>query len=153
MSVLEIKSSFSKIEFPYVPNFLSFRELPRFLRTFKKLRLKPEVFLFDANGIIHPRFAGFASHAGVVLKKPTIGIAKNLLCGIMKGVYVYLNDKKIGFVLKRNDFRELFVNPGNMITLKTAVRIVSKCFLSEKQKLPEPIRIAHKISKELLNNF
>lgn len=81
MKVLEHKTIQAKETFPYVPGFLAFREAPHIVRLYKKLTLRPDVILIDGQGICHPRGMGLASHAGVILDTPSIGVAKSRLCG------------------------------------------------------------------------
>jgi len=69
------------VDFPYIPGLLSFREAPSIIEAFRKLDKKPEILMVDGCGINHPRFAGLATHIGVELDIPTIGVAKNILCG------------------------------------------------------------------------
>ncbi len=73
-----------EIDFPYVPTFLSFRELPVIEELFKKLEIKPHVVFFDGQGILHPFGLGLASHFGVLHNIITIGIAKKRLTGEVK---------------------------------------------------------------------
>ncbi|HWO07365.1 MAG TPA: endonuclease V [Candidatus Paceibacterota bacterium] len=68
--------------FSYVPGFLSFREIPVLLKAFKKLKTKPDVLFVDGQGIAHPRRMGIASHLGLVLDTPSIGVAKRVLYGV-----------------------------------------------------------------------
>lgn len=70
-----------KLDLPYVPGFLAFREIPSLLPLFDKLREKkpefwPDVILVDGNGIIHQNKFGLACHLGVLLKTPAIGCGK-----------------------------------------------------------------------------
>jgi len=81
MRLKETKTSRQKTEFPYRSTFLSFRELAPVVSAMKKLGTQPDVALVDGHGVAHPRRLGFASHLGLVLDAPTIGVAKSLLCG------------------------------------------------------------------------
>jgi deoxyribonuclease V len=69
------------LEFPYVPGFLSFREIPALLAALAKLPHMPDLLFCDGQGYAHPRRMGLASHLGVVLDRPSIGCAKSLLIG------------------------------------------------------------------------
>ena len=74
--VIEKQHYSGKIEVPYMPGFLAFRELPLILKTAELLKNSPDIYIFDGNGYLHPRHMGIASHASFYLNKPTIGIAK-----------------------------------------------------------------------------
>lgn len=77
MKVLESKYTFGKVEVPYIPDCLAFRELPLILETVRKLEIQPDLYMFDGNGYLHPRHMGIATHASFYLNKPTIGVAKS----------------------------------------------------------------------------
>jgi deoxyribonuclease V len=135
---------------PYVPGFLSFRELPVIVKTYKKLKRKPDLMLIDGQGIAHPRSLGLASHVGVVLKIPTIGCAKSHLFGdytmprTRKGSYTVVRDgrRKIGLVLRtRDDVKPLFVSPGNRVDFDDCRSYVLASVI--KYRIPEPLRYAH----------
>lgn len=143
-----------KVLFPYIPGFLTFREGPAIITAIKKLKTKPDVILFDGQGIAHPRGIGIASHLGVILNIPTIGCAKSRLvgefkepgieCGSRKGLYY--NGKKVGAVLRtRRDVKPVFVSPGHMIDIKSSIEIVMKCI--SLYRIPEPLRRADQLSK------
>lgn len=127
-----------KIEFPYIPTYLAYRELP-ILNTLIKGE-KPSLIMIDGNGILHPRFFGIACHFGILNNIATIGIAKKLLYGKEKDGYIYINNKKVG---KR--IGKIYVSPGNKICVETAWKITKK-FMKYSQ--PEPIRQAHILANE-----
>ncbi|MDO8734168.1 MAG: deoxyribonuclease V [Elusimicrobiota bacterium] len=141
-----------KFAFPYIPGYLSFREGPVLLEAIKKLKTKPNVFLFDGQGIAHPRGIGIASHLGVILDKPSIGCAKSHLYGnyeepppALKGAYTFLKDAAgtlIGLIMRSKKFtKPIFISQGHRIGLTTAADIVFKCLT--KYRIPEPLRLAH----------
>jgi Endonuclease V (EC 3.1.21.-) len=66
---------------PYVPGFLSFRELPALLEALQALPFAPDLALVDGHGIAHPRRLGIAAHFGVATGLPSIGVAKKVLVG------------------------------------------------------------------------
>ncbi|MCD6431619.1 deoxyribonuclease V [Candidatus Bathyarchaeota archaeon] len=156
LSQVEVKTAVVKSRFPYIPTLLSFRELHPALSAIRKLEQSPDVYLVDGHGLAHPYRLGFASHWGLIVKKPTIGVAKNILCGRVEKV-----PKKVGDVAFIRDDREIigvalltkekgkpvYISIGHMISLETAVEIVKKCI--RKYRLPEPIRAAHLAANEL----
>lgn len=142
LEVKEITCSSMRVRFPYIPGFLAFREGPVIIKTWKKLKVKPDILLVDGNGVIHPRMAGLASHVGVLLNIPTIGIAKSLLCGEVRGKEVFINGKKVGFeLITKKGCKPVYVSPGHRVSVNTSVSIVKSCLRGH--KLPEPLRLAH----------
>lgn len=142
------------VSFPYIPGFLSFRELPVLLRALSDLPQVPDMLMVDGQGIAHPRRLGIAAHLGVVTGLPAIGVAKSLLCGSYNEPGPHKGDRselmhkgeKIGTVLRSKDnVKPLFISPGHRITHETAVAYVLKCLT--KYRLPEPTRLADKYSK------
>ncbi len=138
------------MEFPYIPGLLSFREGPSLLRVFEQIRRKPDVIIFDGQGIAHPRRIGLASHMGLLLDCPSIGCAKTRLVGMHppvpddKGSTVSLTDRGrvVGCVVRtRKAVKPVFVSMGHAITLEEAIRLVLHC--CRRYRLPEPIRQAH----------
>ncbi len=145
-----------KIYFPYVPGFLSFREGHAIVVTIQKLKIKPDLILFDGQGIAHPKGIGIASHIGVILNIPTIGCAKSRLIGEFeepdkdKGSWTYLRYKGtgVGVVLRtRRNVKPVFVSPGHMIDIKSSIEIVMDCVTE--YRIPEPLRRADQLSKKL----
>lgn len=152
---LEIAKAATKISFPYIPTLLTFREGPAILSAFKKLKTRPDVVLFDGQGIAHPRCMGEASHIGVILDVPAIGCAKSHLYGSYsmpekhRGSVTYLKDNKkktIGAVLRtKTAVKPIFVSCGHRMDLKNACKIVLS--VSPKFRIPEPLRMAHQLAK------
>jgi len=138
---------------PYVPGFLSYRELPVLAKAFSRLKKKPDLILVDGQGIAHPRRLGLASHLGVVLGVPTIGCAKSHLYGDYempedaRGSYTFLKSKnnRIGLVLRtRNNVKPLFISPGHLIDLDGCLCILLS--VTPRYRIPEPIRQAHRMA-------
>lgn len=150
MKEIEKADAQVKAPIPYISGFLSYREAPAVVEAFTKLNQKPDLLMVDANGILHPRRIGMASHLGILLDVPTIGVAKNPYVGEVKGDKIYYNDKLRGVLVKtKTGSKPLYISPGHRISLKTAVEIVKKC-LKDPHKLPEPLHLAHRYVKELV---
>ena len=139
--------------FPYVPGYLSFREIPAILAALPQLKLTPDLILCDGQGLAHPRRLGLACHLGVLLNMPTIGVAKSLLIGkheavsLEKGSQQPLMDdsETIGVVLRsRTKVKPIYVSVGHKISLPTAVEYVMGCLT--KYRLPETTRWADKLA-------
>ncbi len=150
MQPVEVASAAQQPVFPYVPGLLTFREGPVVLQAYEKLKLDPDLVMFDGQGIAHPRGLGLAAHMGVILDKPSIGCAKSRLVGEFKepkqkrGAMrtLSLHRKKVGVVLRTKDnTKPLFVSPGHRITVETAVKRVLEA--GRGYRLPEPTRLAH----------
>jgi deoxyribonuclease V len=160
MKVIASSQAELPTEFPYIPGFLSFREIPVILKALEKLPQMPDFFMVDGQGVAHPRRVGIAAHLGVITNTPSIGVAKSRLCGTyeepdnIKGASKPLWDKneQIGFVLRsKNNVKPLFVSAGHRFTHEKAVEIVIGCLGN--YRLPEPTRIADKISKQKTRLF
>ena len=141
------------VDFPYIPGFLSFRELPVLQSALTKLRVPPDIVLCDGQGIAHPRRFGIACHFGVVTDLPTIGVAKSKLIGVFrepaeyKGASTVLrhHGEHIGNVLRtRNGKKPLFISPGHRISIASAERLVLAC--CPRYRLPETTRTAHRLA-------
>lgn len=138
---------------PYIPGLLSFREVPAAIAAYQKLKQQPDLLMVDGQGIAHPRRLGVASHLGLWLDKPTLGVAKKRLCGKhpelppQKGSHVPLEDKGeiIGTVLRSKDnINPLYLSIGHRISLQTACNWVNACLTI--YKLPEPTRQADRLA-------
>lgn len=134
--------------FTYVPTLLSFREIPPAFSCLKLLKIEPDVVLVDGHGYAHPFRCGFASHLGVVMNKPTVGVAKKLLCGSVgefndEGNALIVHEGEVvGMaVITKPGTKPVYVSVGHMVSLDTAVKIVKYC--TRNTRVPQPIREAH----------
>jgi deoxyribonuclease V len=125
------------------------------VNAFKKLKTPPDIMLVDGAGINHPRRAGIATHVGVALDVPTIGITKKILCGEGKepaqageaNPLIY-EGKKVGWLLKSSKrSRAIVVAPGHKVSFDSSLSIVKSCLRGH--KLPEPARLAHEYANDL----
>ena len=149
MEVKEKVFAVVKAKFPYVKGFLAYREGHGISEAYLRLENKPDVLLFDGNGILHPRRCGLASHIGILLDQASIGVAKQLLIGEAKGNKVYVDkESRAEAVVTREHSKPIYVSPGHKISLKTSVEIVKNC-LKFPHKLPEPLHLAHRYSNEI----
>ena len=139
--------------FPYVPGYLSFRELPAVLKALNRLNCQPDLLLCDGQGLAHPRRFGLACHLGVLTDIPSIGVAKSRLIGTHetvppeKGQWVPLLDKgeTIGAVVRtRTNVTPLYVSIGHRVSLHTAIDYVLRC--TTRFRLPETTRQAHRLA-------
>jgi deoxyribonuclease V len=147
MEVLETATHESRVGFPYIPGFLSYREAPSIARAFKRLKTRPDILLVDGQGICHPRGIGLASHLGITLDVPAIGVAKSRLCGEARGKGIFLKGRQVGWLLEtRPGARPLYVSPGHRVSLESSLEIARSCIRDH--RLPEPLRLAHLYSRE-----
>ncbi|MBD2625611.1 deoxyribonuclease V [Trichormus variabilis] len=155
LQVVETSLAYRPTSFPYIPGFLSFREIPALLDALEKIQTIPDIILCDGQGIAHPRRLGIACHLGVIVDIPTIGVAKSLLIGKheelpeTKGSWQPLIHKKetIGAVLRtRTGVKPLYISSGHRISLSTAIDYVLRC--TPKYRLPETTRIADKLASD-----
>ncbi len=150
LRVVETAVAQSRLDFPYIPGLLSFREASLTLAAGEKLSITPDLIMVDGQGIAHPRRFGLASHLGLLWDKPTIGCAKSLLCGRheMPGAeagsftQIIEGGETIGAALRtRPGTKPVYVSIGHKVDLATAISLVLKCCRG--YRLPEPTRLAH----------
>ncbi|WP_281321916.1 deoxyribonuclease V [Flavobacterium aestivum] len=148
-----------EITFPYVPGLFSFREIPPLIEAYKKLTIKPDLIVCDAQGIAHPKGIGMATHLGIELDIPTIGCAKKRLIGSYDKSLLGLergdtqeliyNDLLVGKALRtQNNTNPMFISIGHKISLETAIQWVLK--LTPDYRLPETTRQADHLVNLLL---
>ena len=150
LTVLEERAHSMPASFPYVPGLLSFREGEGLMRVFDALCLRPDLILFDGQGIAHPRFLGIASHLGVLLGIPSIGVGKSKLVGEgcpperKRGALSMLSYKGRAVcaeICTKDCVKPLYISPGHKVSMEDAAAWALR--LCRGYKLPEPIRAAH----------
>lgn len=153
LQLVEQAIAYRPTTFPYIPGFLSFREVPAVLDALAKLSIAPNLILCDGQGIAHPRRFGIACHLGLLIDVPTIGVAKSLLTGKHeelgneRGTWQPLVHRRqtIGAVLRtRPGVKPVYVSSGHRVSLPTAIDYVMRC--TTQYRLPETTRWADKLA-------
>ncbi len=170
--VVERAHAVEPVEIPYIPGLLSFREGTPILAALAELDCDPDVLFVDGSGRIHFREAGLATHIGVTVDVPAVGVAKNLLCGtpresladpLSAGTRVAIDadadvtapaGTTIGYAVQTRQYdsdsrhiNPLYVSPGHRLSAETAASLVSRCAAG--YKLPEPTRLADQYADDL----
>jgi len=159
-------------EIPYIPGLLSFREGGAILAAVSNLAVEPDLLVVDGSGRIHFREAGLATHVGVMVDVPAIGVAKNLLCGtpaesipdrLPQGARIPIEADEtvetaesgtvIGHAVQTRQYESgstsinpLYVSPGHRVSAATTADLVAKCAAG--YKLPEPTRLADRAADQ-----
>lgn len=139
--------------FPYVPGLLSFREAPLSYELLEPIKDRFDVLIVDGQGLAHARRFGLASHLGVLLERPTIGVAKSRLVGEeprrlgqARGSRAPLIHKgeRVGTVLRtQKGVKPIYVSVGHLSRLEWAEELALA--LAPKFRLVEPVRAAHRL--------
>jgi len=153
----EVETAYSKLDglVPYFPGLFGFREGPLLLEATSKLGSNPDMFIVEGHGLAHPRRFGLASHVGIALNKPTIGVARNLLYGKQKEdlSIVDADGTVLGKALKTRLLkRPLYVSVGHKTNLTSAVNVLISSMLHSPE-YPLPLRMAHQESVRLRHRF
>jgi deoxyribonuclease V len=148
LKLVESQSAISRISMPYIPTLLSFREIPASVKSIKKLQSQPDLFLVDGQGLAHPYRCGLASHLGLALNRPTIGVAKSRLFGDVENreaqdVALLKHEGEVigAAVTTKQESKPVYVSVGHMVSLETAIKIVKRCACGN--RIPEPLVKAH----------
>ncbi|MDX1387641.1 MAG: deoxyribonuclease V [Acidobacteriota bacterium] len=150
LETIETATAIGRARFPYIPGYLSFRESPAVVAAFARLRRRPDLLMVDGHGLAHPRSFGIASHLGVLLDVPTIGVAKSVLVGeagepgVERGAtapLVFRGKRAAVVVRTRTGVSPVYVSIGHRVSLRTAVRWVLGAGTG--YRIPEPTRRAH----------
>lgn len=139
-----------EVNFPYVPGYLAFREVPPLMKAWEQLPQKPDLLVVDGHGIAHPRRVGIAAHFGTLSGQACLGCAKHKLCGEYQepapeqfsASPLVHKGENIGYVLRtKAKINPVFVSPGYGIDLQGSLDFIKNCV--RKYRLPEPTRQAH----------
>jgi deoxyribonuclease V len=155
LAVIEEKTARVRLNFPYMPGFLWFREGPAIAEVIKRLNVPPDIFMINAHGIAHPRSFGCASHIGVMLERPTIGVAGSRLyaeparlpTNAGERVPLVISDTVVGWVIKPEVGGPIYVSPGHMVSVESAVEVAVNCLRGH--RFPEPIYLSHRLANSM----
>lgn len=138
----------TRVHFPYVPTLLFLREAVPMIKALSRVLHPKHLIVVDANGILHPFRSGLACYIGLYFDKPTIGIAKKLLCGEIRtrgGVEtIFLDGDPVGFTFTpKRDGKKLFVSPAHKISLESTLKLCGEVL----DGIPLPTRLAHEVAR------
>ena len=141
-----------RTSFPYIPTLLYLREASPMRRALTRLLHPLDLILVDANGILHPERAGLACLLGICMEKPTIGVAKKLLCGEVKDIEgvktILLDGEPVGFMVEGiGARRRLYISPGHRISLRATLRFFQEAL----GDAPLPTQLAHELAARNLH--
>jgi deoxyribonuclease V len=149
---MEVKESINirlNVKHQYLPSFFMLRESEPIINSLKLLKNRFDLLLIDGHGVLHPRHCGLASYLGVTMDIPTIGVAKSLLCGIVKeNSFININGAVSGFKMVKERKKPIYISVGHKISLIDAIRTV-KQLVKPEERVPEPLRLAHINSRAL----
>ncbi len=162
--IVEKKSYKGEIKVPYIPSFLAFREIELVLKTVELLEHDIELYIFDGNGYLHPRHMGLASHAGIVLDKPSIGVAKSYF-RVGDVDYIEPDNEEFAYenIVIRNEVygrivrthknvKPIFLSIGHKVDIDTAMEIIKK-LVTKESHVPIPTRYADIMTHEMRKKY
>ncbi|HEX7118706.1 MAG TPA: deoxyribonuclease V [Longimicrobiales bacterium] len=156
LETVEEATAVVDVSFPYVPGYLSFRELPPLAAAWERLRHRPDAVIFDGHGIAHPRRFGLACHGGLLFDVPAVGCAKSLLVGTHAPLgkergataEIVVDDEVVGMAVRTRDrVKPVYVSPGHRMDLPTAVELVLRMGAGFRE--PETTRRSHRLVNRL----
>lgn len=155
-NTMEIKESVNvtlKVKHPYVPGVFVLRESEVIINILKPLRNRFDLLLIDGHGVLHPRRCGLASYVGIIIDKPTIGVAKKILCGTVNADrFIDVDGVISGFKMIKEKKKPIYISVGHKINLINAIRIIKELVRPE-ERIPEPLRLADINSKALAHSI
>ena len=158
LECVEVVTIRRRVEFPYIPTYLAYREFPGIRDAVSRLSKRPDVLMIDGHGRLHPALFGVACYAGVALDMPTIGIAKNPLAGRSRSpgprnrdtTSLWIGDTICGIAwVPAGRSRAIYVSVGHRISLQMALALARS---TTRFGYPEALRIADRVSNEMKRN-
>jgi deoxyribonuclease V len=144
--IVEKHYNYKESTFPYIPGYLSYRELPVIEAVMKNITILPQILMVDGNGILHPRKCGIACHLGIKYNIPTIGVAKRKLLGEVTNDLVLIDGEiRARSLITGRARNPIYISPGHQISLDTSYKITKQLC---RVKNPEPLREAHRAAQE-----
>ncbi|MEM4501998.1 MAG: endonuclease V [Ignisphaera sp.] len=144
----------SDVAVPYIPGLLAFREAPIMIAAIKELIHKCtdfDIVMVNGHGITHPRKFGIASHIGVALEKPSIGVARSILYGdiviVENKKIIVVDGIKAGYIIETGWSGEIYISVGHRITPDEALTVVEATWNKE-LPLPNPLYMADSLTKK-----
>ena len=149
LKLIENKHAVVEAKVPYKSGFLFYKDGPAIIEAFNRLENKPDVLIVEANGILHPRRIGMASHVGILLDTATIGVTKRLMLGEVRDNTIYVEKEARGYsLITREHANPIYISPGHKISLKMSLEVIKKC-IRLPHKLPEPLHLARKYANKI----
>ncbi|MCX7831634.1 MAG: endonuclease V [Actinobacteria bacterium] len=159
LEIKEVAVVEQELNFPYIPGFLAFREIPPILDALSCIKSEAELIICEGHGLLHPRRAGLASHLGVILDMPTVGVAKNLLFGKVDNKTFFEEDIEYRLIFdpetnefygaeivkKGLNYKPIYVSIGHLVDLRSSLLVFLR--IRDRFRIPKPLREAHKFSR------
>ena len=150
LTPIEVRVGYAKPPIPYIPGLLAFREAPAAYAAYTRLEHKPDLLVVDGHGRSHPRRAGIATHLGVALDTPSIGVAKKRLtgepCPYNNLPALCISGEPVAILHRVSQKRSIYVSVGHRVSLQTAYTLVKR-MIRHRRSLPEPTYIADRLTK------
>jgi deoxyribonuclease V len=144
---------------PYARGYLAFREGRLTLAALGGLEVPPDLIFLDGHGVVHERGLGLASHIGVLLDLPTIGVPKTPFHpvagrpGPERGDYLVLTKEwgaQGACIRLKARANPVYVSPGHLVDLFSAMAL-ALVWSGGRRRVPEPLAAAHTLSLEARN--
>ncbi|MDP3734509.1 MAG: endonuclease V, partial [Nanoarchaeota archaeon] len=135
------------------PEFIAYREMPAMIEAYNLIEQEPDLLIVHGSGILHPRHCGIASHLGLALNIPTIGVTDFLPLGTIEKGNIIVDNIIAGFEIKTRDHANpIYASPGHHISTGSVLNIIPKT-IKTPHKMPEPLHLAQKIARKKVKSL